>query len=137
MNKAKMEREGTLPRKIAASQDANDTLEEWNEVNNNHAGGNNGELVVPTPGGLPAIRVKAPFVEDNDSSVGWLESKGLMSWLQVSWALTMMMIHMTRPVPTVIGHSVLQMQGILLRFNGADMKGKQVSVELLLFVASA
>jgi hypothetical protein len=48
----------------------------------------------------------------------------------------MMMIHMTRPVPTVIGHAVVQMQGILLRFNDADMKGKQVSVELLLFVAS-
>jgi hypothetical protein len=84
MNKAKMEREGTLPRKIAASQDANDTLEEWNDVNNNHAGGNIGELVVPTPGGLSAIGVKAPFVKDNDSSVSWLETKGLMSWLQVS-----------------------------------------------------
>ena len=66
MNKDKMEREGTLPRELAVSQDAIDTMEDWNqEVNNNPVGGNGVEQMA-TPGGLPAIAMAAPFVPDGD-----------------------------------------------------------------------
>ena len=39
-------------------------MEEWNEQVNNNSGD---EATVPTPGGLPAVGMGAPFVDDGDS----------------------------------------------------------------------
>jgi hypothetical protein len=78
MNKDKMEREGTLPRELAVTQDAIDTIEEWNnEVNTGTDEVNdNDEPVVENPGGLPAIGMAAPFVVDGDSSCASFGSEG-------------------------------------------------------------
>ena len=80
MNKAKMERDGTLPRELAVTQDAIDTMEEWNDVNNNHAGD---EEMVATPGNLPAIPMAAPFVGDvEQDSVASLSGRRYQSFIQ-------------------------------------------------------
>jgi hypothetical protein len=67
MNKEKMERNGTLPRELEVSQDAIDTIEDFNEVTQpgaTGAVGANGEAIVPI--GLDGDSSAASFGSEGD-----------------------------------------------------------------------